>query len=129
MSNQAPIARDDAVSTAQNRSVTFNPLANDSDPEGNRFGVSEINGRAVAAGDTVTLGSGASVRLNADGTFSYDPGAGSTALGTGQSATDSFSYRLLQPAISALGSSGVVELSSLNGVNGFAINGTRVRTQ
>jgi VCBS repeat-containing protein len=62
-------------------------LANDSDPD---------------AGDTVTLGSveavsvrGAAVTLRADGTVTYDPGTIFADLAEGETATDSFSYTVV----------------------------------
>ncbi|MEP5090611.1 MAG: Hint domain-containing protein, partial [Paracoccaceae bacterium] len=65
--------------------VAVNVLANDSDPTGQALTITEINGFAVNANDTVTLASGQTVRLNADGTITID----NDALSYG---TNSFSY-------------------------------------
>ncbi len=54
--------------------------------------VATVNG--VAPGTTQTLVSGAKLTLLADGTFTYDPDGAFSALTTGGSANDSFTYTL-----------------------------------
>ena len=73
-------------------SSSNNLLANDSDPQGDLFHVSRINGATVSDGQVVTLSSGALLTIHADGTFSYNPNGKFAALGAGQTATDSFQY-------------------------------------
>jgi VCBS repeat-containing protein len=46
--------------------------AADSDPEGDAFFVSAVNGMAVV-GTEIILASGAKLTVNADGTYSYNP--------------------------------------------------------
>ncbi|QEL18583.1 beta strand repeat-containing protein [Limnoglobus roseus] len=46
-----------------------------------------------AVGTPYTLTSGATVTLNADGTFTYDPNSAFESLAVGETATDSFTYR------------------------------------
>ena len=53
-----------------------------------------MNGNAADVGVPVTLASGALLTLNADGSLVYDPNGQFESLGTGQSATDSFSYTI-----------------------------------
>jgi VCBS repeat-containing protein len=68
-------------------------LGNDTDPDASdTLAVSAVNGVAADVGQTVTLGSGAKLTLNADGTYSYGPNGSFESLGVGQTATDSFSY-------------------------------------
>ncbi|WP_131819302.1 Ig-like domain-containing protein [Sphingomonas jatrophae] len=92
------VAGNDVATVAENRSATIAVLANDADPD-SELAVAAVNGTAIARGQTVTLASGALVRLNADGTLDYDPNQKFDALvapgGAGAStATDSFSYTL-----------------------------------
>lgn len=95
----------DTASVAEDDTVVIQPFANDVDPDG---GAAEmivtIGGQAINIGDTVTLGSGARVTLNADGSLRYDPHGGfdwlvsadkAAATGAANSeATDSFAYGL-----------------------------------
>ncbi|MBM83735.1 MAG: hypothetical protein CMJ78_24525, partial [Planctomycetaceae bacterium] len=74
--NDAPIAVDDAASTNEDNSVTVaadGVLGNDTDVDIENLMVNAINGQAADVGMTITLGSGATVMLNADGSFTYDP--------------------------------------------------------
>lgn len=62
--------------------------------EGERVAVTQINGQSAGVGQPVVLPSGATVIMQADGTFTYDPTT-SVALGSipnGASVDDSFSY-------------------------------------
>ncbi len=86
----APVAVNDAYSM-----VFGNPpltvaapgvLANDSDPDGDPLVVGQVNGNAANVGALITLASGATVTVNADGSLTYTPLA--SFIGT-----DSFTYR------------------------------------
>lgn len=63
------IAHDDAVEMYENSSKTVDVLANDEDSTGGTLTITHINGQAVVAGDSVTLATGQTVTLNADGTL------------------------------------------------------------
>ena len=94
---QLPFAQDDAVTTDEDTVLDGNVLAAnggtaDSDPEGNPLSVVAVNDQAGDVGQPVTLPSGALLRLNADGTFTYDPNGRFEGLAAGQTATDSFTY-------------------------------------
>lgn len=72
------VARDDAVAAGEAAVTTGSVFADnlsgpDHDPEGGAFSVIAVNGSAAAVGSTIALASGALLRVNADGTFSYDP--------------------------------------------------------
>ena len=82
--NDAPVAGDDTDSTDQNTSTGGNVLTNDSDPDDN-------DTLTVEAG-TLNLTSGATVTINTDGSYSYDPNGAFDYLGVGESATDTFDY-------------------------------------
>jgi hypothetical protein len=106
-----PVAVDDAVATNENAVLAgdvfaANPTTPDSDVDGPALQVAEVEGQAVNVGQTITLASGAKLKLNADGTFSYDPNgkfnylthtgnAGDQSGAADLSATDSFTYKLV----------------------------------
>jgi hypothetical protein len=75
VANQAPTANDDAVSVNEGDSVTFNVLANDTDPEGQDL---DILGTPTAANGSVTFDA-------ETGEITYTPNVGFTG-------TDTISY-------------------------------------
>jgi VCBS repeat-containing protein len=87
--NDAPVARADTYASDENQVLVVGGngvLANDTDPDA-------AAALGVVAG-TYTTALGATVVLNADGSFSYDPRhvSGINALHTGESAADIFTY-------------------------------------
>jgi VCBS repeat-containing protein len=83
--NDAPTGgNDDVTARADGRTVTGNLLVNDTDPDGDDLSVAGID----------TGGTRGEVVHNGDGTFTYDPGDAFARLGSSQTATDSFRYRL-----------------------------------
>jgi len=62
------VAQDDEITLGNNDTNTLDVLDNDSST-GGTLTVTHINGTAVVAGDTVSLGTGQDITLNADGTF------------------------------------------------------------
>lgn len=100
--NVAPEAMDDMGKLCATDSVALDVLGNDSDPDGDGILVARIEGVDVGVGSSVTLGSGAVVTLNADGTLNYDSSAASYTVGgvavaasdllINTQATDSFTY-------------------------------------
>ncbi len=79
------VAQDDSVSLGNNDTKTLDVLDNDSST-GGTLTVTQINGTAVSAGDTVTLATGQSITLNADGTFEI--------TGDGDAETVYFTYEI-----------------------------------
>lgn len=65
----AVIANDDAYNVNPDGSKTINVLGNDITPSGSTLTITHINGQAVVVGSIITLGTGQTVELNADGTF------------------------------------------------------------
>ncbi|NET36767.1 MAG: hypothetical protein F6K19_32855, partial [Cyanothece sp. SIO1E1] len=97
--NGIPDAVNDEVSTDENTLLSGtvfvdNSNGADTDPDGDSFTVTAVNGIAADVGNLVTLTSGAMLTLNADGTFSYDPNGQFENLNDGDIATDSFTYTI-----------------------------------
>ena len=94
--NDAPIATADALTVTANARLTGDVsgvLANDSDIDsGDTLRISAVNGATDGVGRQITLPSGALLKLNSDGSYSYDPNGRYNRLAAGATATDSFSY-------------------------------------
>lgn len=80
----ALVANDDATNIHPDGSKTIDVLANDTNNTGGTLTVTHINGQAVTVGSIVTLGSGQTVQLNADGSF--------TIVGDGDTENVNFAY-------------------------------------
>ncbi|MCF2146774.1 Ig-like domain-containing protein [Desmonostoc muscorum LEGE 12446] len=131
--NKPPVAVNDSATTDEDTAVNIEVLANDR----NSLTVSAVDGNTIAVGTAITLSSGALVTLNADGSLTYDPNASFESLDVGESATDSFTYTTNNGSLTDTASVNltingvndapqvisVFNLSSLNGSNGFVING------
>jgi VCBS repeat-containing protein len=97
--NHPPVANPDTYGATNAAALTENAagglLANDTDPDGDTLAVDQLNGAGGTPPFMATTGKGATVTLNADGSFTYDPTGSSTlqALPRGQTATDTFTYR------------------------------------
>jgi VCBS repeat-containing protein len=93
--NDAPVALADTASTDENTNVLGNVLTNDTDVDtGDVLSVNEVNGVAANVGAQITLASGALLTLNANGSYDYNPNGAFEGLQVGESATDSFSYKV-----------------------------------
>ncbi|HAX75251.1 MAG TPA: hypothetical protein DCY88_05295, partial [Cyanobacteria bacterium UBA11372] len=141
---EPPQAVNDAVSTNEDtllngNVLAANPTTPDSDPNGDPLTVTQVNGNAANVGTTITLTSGALLSVNANGDFVYNPNGKFESLGAGGKAIDSFTYRIgdgfggTSSATATVTINGVndapaaanpiLNLSNLNGSQGFAING------
>lgn len=100
-----PTAVADTPSGAENVTSAFALVANDTDPDGGTRAIININGTAnPAVGQIITLASGATVSLRADGGVDYNPNGAfsylistATAAATGasnSSAVDTFTYAI-----------------------------------
>jgi hypothetical protein len=96
-------AVNDQVATDENTILQGSVFGNDFDSDGPPLQVSQVNGSAANVGQTITLASGATIKLNADGTFTYDPNhkfdtltspSGGETGASNTSAADSFTYTL-----------------------------------
>ena len=93
--NDPPTAVDDTGTTDEDTPLNViapGVLANDTDVDpGDTKTVVALNGTGTL---TQTLPSGASVTINANGSYTYNPLSAFQGLSTGQTATDSFTYTM-----------------------------------
>ncbi|MFO0967237.1 MAG: Ig-like domain-containing protein [Gemmataceae bacterium] len=83
--NSPPLANDDTYSACRGQTLAVPAnglLANDSDPNFDSLSISAVNGAPLTSGQPIPLPSGASLILNADGTFAYLPATGFTGQDT-----------------------------------------------
>ena len=97
--NHKPAASEDSIATNENSPVSGNVLIDnghgaDSDPDGDALTVVGLNGTGGGIGQTIALASGATVIINPDGRFVYDPSGQFNQLDAGQTASDSFTYTI-----------------------------------
>ncbi len=91
VTNQAPVAVDDAYSVLHDQTLvaddSANPslLNNDTDADNDTLSVASVNGDAANVGQSITLASGGQLTVQSDGTFTYTPGSGFVGV-------DSFTY-------------------------------------
>ena len=96
--NHPPVANPDSYTTSNNAVLNQNAaggvLANDTDLDSDTLAVAQLNGTGGTAPFTATTAKGATVTVQSDGSFSYDPTGSATfrALSHGQTATDAFTY-------------------------------------
>ncbi|WP_189446279.1 tandem-95 repeat protein, partial [Salinicola rhizosphaerae] len=94
--NDAPVAKADTGSTGENTTLTVTAangvLANDSDVDGGTLVVSAVNGTAASVGTAITGSNGGTFTLNADGSYSFNPGTAFDRLAAGQTDTTQVSY-------------------------------------
>ncbi|WP_226700156.1 Ig-like domain-containing protein [Qipengyuania gaetbuli] len=94
--NTDPTAEEDSGAIAAD-AILSSPdslLDNDSDVDGDPLTVAAVNGDAAAVGQAITLASGATLKVEADGSYVYDPNSAFDTLPLGQTTDDSFSYTI-----------------------------------
>ncbi|MBJ7264235.1 MAG: retention module-containing protein, partial [Burkholderiaceae bacterium] len=99
VSNPAPIAINDVNVTDEDTTITVSDrasgvLANDRDPDGDTLRVSAVNGSPASVGGVVAGNGGGTFVLNADGTYSFNPGNDFQSLVNGESRTSSITYTI-----------------------------------
>ena len=104
--------------------MSINVLANDTDLQGDILRVTHVEGIAIRAGQSVTLASGSTVRLAANGNLVFTSGAATNAaIGPGEQLVETFSYTVSDAATggnSAVGSVSVTVNGSYNQMAGTA---------
>jgi Bacterial Ig domain/RTX calcium-binding nonapeptide repeat (4 copies) len=97
--NTAPHASADSIATSETSPISGNLLADngngaDVDADSDPLAVTAVNGLAANLGHTITLASGATLIVNPDGRFVYDPNHVFDSLNVGQTGADTFSYAI-----------------------------------
>ncbi|WP_155496302.1 retention module-containing protein, partial [Comamonas testosteroni] len=96
VTNPAPSAADDTGTTDEDTTLNVDAqngvLANDVDPDGDTLTVSQVNGATASVGTPTAGSNGGTFILNADGSYSFNPGNAFQYLATGQTATSSITY-------------------------------------
>ncbi|HBE92733.1 MAG TPA: cytochrome C [Gammaproteobacteria bacterium] len=107
--NQPPVAQPDSFATDEDTSLSDNVMNDngngvDTDPDGDNI--------SVTAYDAISV-QGASVSINANGDFTYDPAGAAAlqALNNGGSIVDSFSYTISDDTSSPLTNSTTVSIA------------------
>ncbi|MDT8404183.1 Ig-like domain-containing protein [Sulfuriflexus sp.] len=98
----APVAIDDMYITDEDTAISGNVITDmtggvpDSDADGDILTVTSVNGAAANVGAAIVLTSGASLTVNADGSYNYDPTTSSTYNGmqVGESANETITYTI-----------------------------------
>ncbi|WP_162619794.1 retention module-containing protein, partial [Salinicola acroporae] len=94
--NDAPVARADTGSTGENATLNVaaaqGVLANDSDIDGGTLTVSAVNGVSGSVGQSIAGSNGGTFTLNADGSYSFNPGTAFDRLAVGQTDKTQVSY-------------------------------------
>ena len=95
VTNSPPNASNDFQQVSEDAAGTpLDVLANDSDPGGDPFNMTLVEGGAFVANTPIVLGSGATVTVDNNGDFIYDPNGAFETLGTFQFGNDSFTYTI-----------------------------------
>ncbi|ADP15549.1 hemolysin-type calcium-binding repeat family protein 1 [Achromobacter xylosoxidans A8] len=96
IANPAPIAVDDSGAASEDSSLDVSArngvLANDRDPDGDALAVSHVNGNTAYVGVAIAGSHGGTFTLNADGSYSFDPGSAFQHLGAGEQIHSSITY-------------------------------------
>lgn len=122
--NAAPTAKNDAFNVTESGVVAGQMLANngsgaDTDADGDPLSIVAINGTQSNVGHQITLTSGATLTVNPDGRFVYDPNHAFDALDPGKTGTDSFTYSVTDGFGHT--SSATVTLSIAGELNGLRV--------
>ncbi len=117
--NNNLITVDDTISLRAGATQTFDFTANDQGPGKTNLLITHLNGQAVVAGDTITLPTGETLTLNADGTVMVTADTDLNPL------TTNFTYTVsIGTGNAKIGGTGTV---TLNTIPCFVV-GTRIRT-
>ena len=129
--NNPPVAQDDTATTPKNEAVVIDVVGGatagaqaDADPDGQSLVLTQLDGTAVAPGDTVTLASGAIVTFETDGTVSYDPNGQFNALLAGQTAQDTFQYTVFDGLDGSATATVTVDIEGINVPPRIDLDGT-----
>jgi hypothetical protein len=127
--NNKPFAVPDSATTGEDQAIPIDVLANDFDPDETIFNKAAT--LSIASVGTTTGGGSATI---SNGEILYDPGNAFDFLGDGQTATDTFKYTIADDkgatwtssvtvSITGTGLAATIDLSTLNGMTGFRLDG------
>jgi VCBS repeat-containing protein len=112
---QDPVAVNDTFTTDNVTTLTTgNLLTNDTDPNGGTLSVAAIHnasGTAIVLGKQTVLPSGALLTVNADGTFIYNPNGAFSSLSGNNTATDTFTYNVIDSVGESSQNAGTVTIT------------------
>ena len=91
VANGDPVAGDDAAKTCADETVMVDVLANDTDPDGDALSITQVDGQAIAEGQTVVTAAGTAVTLRG-GKLVVDGEEAYAALDIGDEAVESIGY-------------------------------------
>ncbi len=94
VTNLPPKAFSDTLTLSENASGGGNALDNDSDPDGDPIAIDQVNGNASAVGQPVLGSNGGTFVINADGTYTFNPGTAFDDLQLGETRTTTVTYRI-----------------------------------
>lgn len=99
VSNPAPLAQNDAITTEENTPATGSAFVDngsgaDSDPDGDVITVAAVNGNATGVGTSVTGTAGGSFVIAEDGSFTFNPGTDFDNLAAGETRATSITYTI-----------------------------------
>ncbi|MCU4441122.1 tandem-95 repeat protein, partial [Acinetobacter lwoffii] len=104
--NTSPVALDDSYNTAFNTPVALDPLANDTDADGNPLTITAINGVTLTPGTAQQIGTpNGVVNIDAQGTITFTPN-------TGFSGQETFSYTISDGQGGTSTATGTINVSS-----------------
>ncbi len=98
--NRTPDAINNSYTTTENAVRTGNVITDntgngaDTDPESDTLTVTAVNGVNANVGQTITLASGATLVVNANGSYTYNPGTVFDNLAVGSSVNETFTYTI-----------------------------------
>lgn len=92
--NIAPVANDDAFAGSETATISGDLLLNDDGTDQAEFTLASVNGSSANISAIISLASGATLTVQADGSFVYDPNGAFDSLVSGQAGTDSFIYTI-----------------------------------
>ncbi|NRB75158.1 MAG: tandem-95 repeat protein, partial [Verrucomicrobiales bacterium] len=90
--NDGPDTHEDTLHTMEGIGGSVDVIQNDSDPDSPQLTITEINGIAVMATESVALASGGFVSVMEDGRVYFNPNGDYSSLGYGETAIESFTY-------------------------------------
>ncbi len=116
--NTPPVARDDTFASSETSPVNGNLFADngngvDEDPDGNFIEVFSVLGNPSLVNTQIVLGSGATLFVSSNGTFTYDPSTRLNGVVPGDVGTDVFTYAIADADGALTGATATILLGSV----------------